>query len=132
MAQLKEGSIIKKSTGDEIIATLADVDIGLELKADKQQEAWITPTLLGGATGVVAYLKDELGFVHLKGRVNSAVDVLTMFVMPSGYRPDRNSDFIVFSSGNAKRVRINSSGNVDNSDSQVFVELSSVIYKAER
>ena len=101
-------------------------------KANKKQEDWITPTLLGGANGNVAYLKDELGFVHLKGRVNNAGDLLTMFVMPPGYRPERNSDFIVFSSSDAKRVRVNNNGNVDNSNSQSFVELSNIIYKAER
>jgi len=104
----------------------------LELYAKKEQGEWITPTLLGGATGnTVAYLKDEFGFVHFKGRVSNAGNVLTMFVMPSGYRPGRTSDFIVFSSSDAKRIRVNSSGNVDNSTSQAFVELSSIIYKAE-
>ena len=104
----------------------------LDGKADKKQEDWITPTLLGGAIGTVAYLKDEFGFVHFKGRVSNARDLLTMFVMPSGYRPDLASDFIVFSTAGAKIVRVNNSGNVNNSDLQPFVELSSIIYKAER
>lgn len=105
---------------------------GIGEKANKKQEDWITPTLLGGASGNAAYLKDEFGFVHFKGRVSSAGDLVTMFVIPSGYRPGVNSDFIVFSTADAKRVRINVSGNVDNSNSQSFVELSSIIYKAER
>ena len=104
----------------------------LDGKADKKQEDWITPTLLGGSTGTVAYLKDEFGFVHFKGRVSNAGNLLTMFVMPSGYRPDLTSDFIVFSTAGAKIVRVNNSGNVDNSNSQPFVELSSIVYKAER
>ena len=44
-------------------------------KANKVQEAWITPTLLNGWTEVsgypVQYMKDEFGFVHLKGRIAS-------------------------------------------------------------
>lgn len=59
-------------------------------KANKKQEEWITPTLLNGiesnAGNPVQYMKDELGFVHFRGRfinINSAV----AFMLPIGYRP---------------------------------------------
>ena len=59
-------------------------------KAGKTQEAWITPSLLNGWTEVagypVRYMKDELGFVHIKGRVTGGTVGLRAFTLPSGYR----------------------------------------------
>lgn len=37
----------------------------------RQQEEWITPTLLNGATGTLQYMKDTLGFVHIEGTITS-------------------------------------------------------------
>jgi hypothetical protein len=59
-------------------------------KANKTQEAWITPTLLNAWTEVagypVRYMKDEMGFVHIKGRVTGGTLGLRVFTLPSGYR----------------------------------------------
>ena len=55
--------------------------------ANQEQEPWITPTLLGGATGTIQYMKDTLGFVHFRGRVNKPMGIATAFMsMPVGYR----------------------------------------------
>ena len=59
-------------------------------KANKVQEAWITPTLLNGwveQSGYpVRYMKDEMGFVHLKGLVSGVTLNTTAFILPVGYR----------------------------------------------
>lgn len=59
-------------------------------KANKVQEAWITPTFLNGWTEVsgypVRYMKDETGFVHIKGKVTGGTVGLRAFTLPSGYR----------------------------------------------
>ena len=63
-----------------------------DAKADKVQEAWITPTLLNGFTSDVVplrYKKDSLGFVHIQGQVENMTTVKRVFVLPVGYRPDR-------------------------------------------
>lgn len=59
-------------------------------KADKAQEAWITPTLLNGFTGNVSYMKDNFGFVHIRGEVNNTAGTapLNIFNLPLGYRPN--------------------------------------------
>jgi len=70
-------------------------------KANKAQEAWITPTLLnawvGYASGFSAcgYMKDSLGFVHLKGRLKSGILYSPVFVLPAGYRPKETCFFAV-------------------------------------
>ena len=49
-----------------------------------------TWTNVGGAYETAGYEKDDLGFVHLKGwvRDTSYAAYASMFVLPSGYRPD--------------------------------------------
>ena len=60
-------------------------------KANKAQEAWITPTLLNGwvvaNNNPVGYMKDEMGFVHLKGDIKGGAEVATVIQFPVGYRP---------------------------------------------
>ena len=61
-------------------------------KANKAQEAWITPTLLNGATGTLKFMKDQFGFVHFRGliTISATGNALTL---PVGYRPPENEDF---------------------------------------
>lgn len=62
-------------------------------KANKVQEAWITPTLQNGWTASdvnfypVRYYKDEFGIVRLKGRIQGGT-ATTAITLPVGYRPD--------------------------------------------
>lgn len=60
-------------------------------KADKTQEAWITPTLINGAiqdpTHPVQYYKDQFGRVYFRGRASNVPNDKALFTMPTGYRP---------------------------------------------
>lgn len=58
-------------------------------KANKNQENWITPTLINGwigydANSVPQYRKDEFGKVTICGMVKSGANII--FVLPNGYR----------------------------------------------
>lgn len=77
-------------------------------KANKVQEAWITPTLLNGwvhsATGGtigIRYRKDSFGRVIFKGKALPGAINLTMFTLPVGYRPSSNIE--IFPGGNASK-----------------------------
>ena len=64
----------------------------LATKADKTQEAWIAPTLVNSwvdydTSRVVRYMKDSMGFVHIKGAIKSGSLGTTAFNLPVGYRP---------------------------------------------
>ena len=73
---------------------------GIDAKANKVQEAWLTPTLLNGwenlATNFaqVGYYKDEFGVVHIKGFVRSGTENV-IFILPSGYRSSETIYFPV-------------------------------------
>jgi hypothetical protein len=91
---------------------------GVNLKADKIQEAWITPTLLngwlnfGGAFDEASYMKDSLGFVHIKGLVQSGSAASAIFNLPPGYRPIKHLSFVTTANDAIGRVTITSTGNV--------------------
>ena len=68
-------------------------------KANIAQEAWITPTLLNGATAgtvVPQYYKDTLGNVHFKGNLVIASPMLPFISLPVGYRPSNVVGAIAF------------------------------------
>lgn len=58
-------------------------------KANKVQEAWITPTLLNGATGLTQYRKNQFGIVECYGQVviGTGANGTDIFKLPSGYMP---------------------------------------------
>ena len=63
-------------------------------KADKQQEEWITPTLLNGWAdsspvhyNTAGYYKDDQGVVRFKGLIGGGNAMTVAFTMPTNYRP---------------------------------------------
>ncbi len=64
--------------------------------AQAPQPQWIMPTLLNGTQNFspdfqsIAYMKDALGYVHLRGMVSSG-SPLGLFRLPPGYRPAKVS-----------------------------------------
>lgn len=67
--------------------------------------AWIAPTLLNGwverAGDPAGYLKDPLGFVHLRGRFDTIGSGQEAFVLPAGYRPGNSDDLYPATAFNA-------------------------------
>ncbi len=107
-------------------------------KANKVQEAWITPTLLNGFTEVsgfpVRYRKLTTGEVEFKGRLYGTSLSAQAFIVSLGYRtlvelniPISNGYDLV------KNVSINSVGSVwvRGASSTVWVDLTGVKYAAE-
>lgn len=113
---------------DDLVASLRN-DLQLDLTVDALPHSfsqscvpvyqWLTPTLInawvntGGGFETAGYLKDPLGFVHLKGVLQGGSSGTTMFVLPVGYRPGATT---LNSNGNpsffAGQVRVDSNGNV--------------------
>ncbi len=105
----------------QVVGAINDINAG---KADKQQEAWITPTLLNGwyairSWEIPQYMKDSLGFVHFRGVVAKGVGATSniSIILPSGYRPDSDSSNTVMaiakSSAVAKTASVKPNGALD-------------------
>lgn len=88
------------------------------IKADKTQEAWITPTLQNGWVALSAghsqpkYRKDQFGVVHLKGVVVTGTINTAIFTLPVGYRPALASMFAVLINNVFGKVSIENDGRV--------------------
>lgn len=106
-------------------------------KANKVQEAWITPTLTNGwiqKAGFmpIGYMKDELGFVHIRGMVDGtgAVSGSTAFTLPIGYRPLSSTYCIGNGSGVFASVPIATDGTVKITSAQIgWVSLEGITFK---
>lgn len=88
-------------------------------KANRVQEAWITPTLLNSwidNSGFVSrYKKDEMGVVWVELFVNSGVQGSVIFALPSGYRPTQTLDITGNASSVLSRITILTNGNITHS-----------------
>ncbi len=76
---------------------IATMKTEIAKKANRQQEGWITPTLLNGYVSdsgkEIQFFKDSLGFVHIRGAVREGVFPEPIFVLPYGFRPSRVQSF---------------------------------------
>ena len=123
--------------------TKQEVDDSLDLKANKQQEEWITPTLLNGWAVFSAndiqpgYYKDSLGNVHLRGTVKGGLTggpnpILTL---PVGYQPSKNMFIPCINSGTLGILVISRNGTVyvfSGTVSSYFSFGSEIIFKGEQ
>ena len=102
------------TTSKVVVGAINEVNTN---KANKVQEAWITPTLLNGATNdpdyPVQYFKDQFGIVHFRGKANIVSNDTVLISLPSGYRPLKGNirmSFIVargIMAGNMARIMVN-------------------------
>ena len=109
-------------------------------KADKAQEAWITPTLTNGwvsePTDPVGYLKDQFGWVRFKGKIKDGTLGTVALTMPVGYRKS-SAVLLPFYSGNGSNTTIGglSTGTwlyILNKNATInMADLSSISYKAD-
>lgn len=113
----------------------------LESKADKVQEDWIEPTLLngwlnrGGTEEIVGYIKDDFGFVHIKGTIDSGIDTAgtTIFQLPIGYRPRKILSIPITSNSAFGDIKITETGLlIINIGSNVILSLNGISFRAER
>ena len=78
----------------------------------RTQESWIAPTFLnswvncGGTLDTVGYMKDSMGFVHLKGCMKNGAIGQEAFRLPSGYISGKHQSFAVISSADGTNIII--------------------------
>ena len=107
-------------------------------KADKTQEAWITPTLLNSwvqnaSFENIGFMKDAFGFVNVRGGVSSGTLNTAVFNFPAGYRATsyKLAYFRVASSGGTSEIEINhGTGEMKIvNGSNAWVDLSTIRFK---
>lgn len=79
---------------------------------------WVTPTLINsfvaGGSSTPQYMKDPLGFVHLRGSVTTGASGTVAYVLPLGFRPGIGDYYVSLQSGGAAGayVNVDTAGNV--------------------
>ena len=106
-------------------------------KANRVQEAWITPTLLNGwvSPTEIKYYKDDLGIVRISGRVSDGGGATgAVFQLPVGYRPNWPRQFAVVANNVFCAFMIDSNGNAFwiSGNSKLNINLDVITFKAER
>jgi hypothetical protein len=114
---------------------IEDLTSSLDDYALKQQEAFISPTLINtwvNAVGEqpVEYMKDNFGFVHVRGVASSGGIPNAIFVLPVGYRPAIAQLFVFLSNGAFSYGYVQTNGDVVIvAGSNVYVSLNSITFK---
>ena len=90
-AQVGLGNVDNTSDANKPVSTAQQT--ALNEKANKVQEAWITPTLLSGWTGQARYKKDNFNVVWVELNLSNGTGP-TFFYLPTGYRPSNSITFI--------------------------------------
>ena len=117
------------------------LDAEVVLKANKEQEAWIAPTLLNGWVDFDSlrnfrYFKDNFGVVHFSGSIKSGTvtNATSLFFLPLGYRPQKIAYFIVSNGGSVfANITVGNDGNVtlySDSVSSAILSLDNISFKA--
>lgn len=107
-------------------------------KANKVQEAWITPTLLNGAVPVASkppqYYKDEFGAVVVQGLVTVTSLNSDIFTLPIGYRPTKSKVLPTTANNNSfASVLVKTTGEVQLlSGTLASVSVDCIRFKAEQ
>ena len=78
-----------------------------------------------------AFMKDSMGFVHLKGLVKNGTNLSQIFTLPVGYRPASSEIFVSNNTGAFGTIYVQSDGAVaPQVTGNGFYSLSGIIFKA--
>ena len=105
------------------------------------QPAYTNATLVnswvayGGTFDIPGYLKDSLGFVHMRGTMKSGTTSAgtTLFTLPAGFRPESDTYLpaVSASAGNSGSIQIQSNGTVAIiSGVNTFFSIGHIVFKA--
>lgn len=87
----------------------------------------------GGTNSTAAFMKDSMGFVHIKGTVKNGTEGESVFTLPVGYRPDTSQIFPAFSNNAVSWISIASTGTVSSvGGNNASRSLCGITFKAEQ
>ena len=117
LAQIAVGANVTQITN----ANITDLRVIAGARSIAAQQAWQTATLQNGWVGFgtpypnnVGYMKDSLGFVHIRGLAKSgtATTNTVIFTLPAGYRPAFDLYIVTAIAGAWGVAHIDTNGNV--------------------
>jgi len=139
VSDIKIGSLSLLNTTDKSDITSALNEVNEKFLT---QESWTLPTLLngwvnfGGAFAGVAFFKDAVGIVHIKGVIKSGTTTVgtELFILPAGYRPAKYELFTCATGSGNYVLQINSvsgAAELQTAASAGATSISGVSFRAE-
>ncbi|KAF6591040.1 hypothetical protein [Paenibacillus sp. EKM205P] len=108
-------------------------------KADKDNPAWLAPTLVNGATNTssseqaIQYTRSNDGYVTLRGVLNVSALNTMAFRLPAGYRPLKSMRFVVSANQAFGQFLVGASGDCFlSSGALTVIDLSGIVFLAEQ
>lgn len=136
---LATSAVATAKIADSAVSTVKIAANAVTAAKIETQQAFIAPTLSNGWVNYdslhaqVGYMKDSLGFVHLRGLIKNGTLSAQVFLLPSGYRNTKHLHFASMSTGNFAVVRIDTSGaiTISNTASTGYVTLDGITFMAD-
>ena len=106
------------------------------LEASSPDNSFASPTILngwvaaGGNYAAPSYLRDGLGFVHLRGSATGQSSGAPVLVLPVGFRPAYNGVYPAVVNGAAGVVSISTSGEVSVTNGATSFSLDGIVFQA--
>jgi len=92
--------------------------------------SWVSTFGVSNGFFAPAYIKDQLGYVHLRGLANGGTVGQAIFTLPVGFRPYASCIYPVISNGVFGSLNVNSDGTVVlNAGSNMYVSLDGITFK---
>jgi hypothetical protein len=140
-ANIDTGALIARHYAALSIGTAALAANGVTAAKMEVQQAWQAPSLLnswvnyGSGFDTVGYMKDSLGFVHVRGFIKSGATAAgtIIFNLPVGYRPESSTYATCSASPGSTMaaVELNSSGDVKYvAGNNTYMGLGHIVFKA--
>ena len=80
-------------------------------------------------------MKDENGYIHLRGLIKNGTDGTTVFTLPVGYRPLQRNIFTIESDDLAGRLDVDDTGEVipaSSTTSPAWISLDGIVFLGEK
>lgn len=137
-ANLADNAITTSKITNDAVTTAKIPNLAVTSAKIEAQQDFIAPTLINAwvnydtSHSLAGYMKDSLGFVHLRGLVKNG-SAGNMFVLPVGYRNTKNQHFAAMAQGAFALIRIDINGTVQVSGhvGTAYVTVDGITFKAD-
>ena len=139
-AKIADSNVTTAKIADDAVTTAKILDDNVTAAKIEEQEAWINVTYTNSwvdydtTYGGAQYMKDSLGFVHIRGLVkNGSAANAAIFTLPVGYRPNKQCLFASVANAALCRIDVSAVGvvNAASGGSTAWTSLYVPPFKAE-
>lgn len=138
-SEIAAGAVGASELASSAVTTAKILDDAVTSDKLATQEAWVAPTMSNGwinygtsSFTACGYMKDTMGFVHLRGLISSGTSNTAIFTLPVGYRTLKQLHIAVPANNAFGNIAILTNGNVHlQAGSNVWMSLDGISFLAD-